>query len=155
MFLFGGTIGSLMGGSISSYLGRKMTMVWFGIPSAVAWLILAFAVNPEMAFIAIFVKGLSSNIAYISVGKIKFVPTHTLYTVYSILSRCLHLGDLSQIHEKLFWRLSVTLPYNGHAFFIHLRLHHRLEDACQDYVIGVVMCFCCDDFCARNSLLAV
>jgi hypothetical protein len=70
MFHLGGTIGSLLGGSIFSYLGRKMTMVWFGIPSAVSWLILAFAVHANMAFFAIFVNGIFSNIAYISVGNI-------------------------------------------------------------------------------------
>jgi MFS family permease len=69
MFLLGGTVGSLLGGSISSYLGRRKTMAWFGIPSMSAWLLLAYATSPDMVFAASFIRGLSCNVAYMSVGK--------------------------------------------------------------------------------------
>jgi facilitated trehalose transporter len=69
MFLLGATVGSLLGGSISSYLGRRTTMAWFGIPSMSSWLLTAYATSLDMIFVASFIKGISCYIAYISVGK--------------------------------------------------------------------------------------
>jgi predicted MFS family arabinose efflux permease len=69
MFLLGGTVGSLLGGSISSYLGRRTTMGWFGIPSMSALLLLAYATSPDMIFVASFIKGISCFIAFTNVGK--------------------------------------------------------------------------------------
>ena len=69
LFLIGNIVGSLASGWISASLGRKLSMIWFGLPLALSWLTMGLSTNAAMLFGASFSQGLFTAIPWTSSGR--------------------------------------------------------------------------------------
>ena len=71
LFLIATVIGSFASGWISDRMGRKLAMVWSGIPLALSWLVMGLSTNSVMIYVSSFCQGFFASISWTPGGKTK------------------------------------------------------------------------------------
>ncbi len=66
--MLGAAFGSLAGGWISTFVGRRLTLLLFGLPVCAAWFLLAFAADRWTVYFVRTLMGLACSVAYVNIG---------------------------------------------------------------------------------------
>lgn len=67
MILVGTVVGALIAGKLTDIIGRKKVILMTSLPLFFGWLMIGFAENAAMIYVARFVSGLSSGLSFSTV----------------------------------------------------------------------------------------